>query len=60
MKQESPVEWLEQRLNVYFKGKSNETLCKIKAKFEQAKQMEIDQAEEIIDKVLNAYVYNKK
>jgi hypothetical protein len=52
MKQESPVEWLENRLNVYFKSKSNDTLWKIKQKFERAKQMEREQAEEIIDKII--------
>jgi hypothetical protein len=40
MKKQTAVEWLEQRLNVYLKGKTDETLWKIKKKFDQAKEME--------------------
>ncbi len=37
MKKQTAVEWLEQRLNVYFNKKLDSSLWKIKEKFEQAK-----------------------
>jgi hypothetical protein len=43
MKKQTAVEWLEQRLNIYLKGKTDETLWKIKKKFDQAKEMEKEQ-----------------
>ena len=43
MKQQTAVEWLEQRINVYLKSKTNETLWKIKQNFVKAKQMEKEQ-----------------
>jgi hypothetical protein len=43
MTQQTAVEWLEQRINVYLKSKTNETLWKIKQNFVKAKQMEKEQ-----------------
>jgi hypothetical protein len=51
MAQQTAVEWLEERLNVYFKSKNNDSLWKIKSRFLQAKQME---KEQITESYLNA------
>jgi hypothetical protein len=57
MKKQTAVEWLEQRLNVYFNKKLDSSLWKIKEKFEQAKNMEKQQ---IINAHGNKYYQDKE